>query len=86
MRAATLDSREPSSFQSHDPRLQPVAAKVLAGKRLDVSDGDFAISFSPQQLIDKIGRRDIAVACELITAENVHGVEMGLRPQSLATQ
>jgi aminodeoxyfutalosine synthase len=39
MRAATLDSREPSSFQSHDPRLQPVAAKVLAGKRLDFSDG-----------------------------------------------
>ena len=27
------------AFQSHDPRLEPIAAKVLAGERLDFDDG-----------------------------------------------
>ena len=30
---------EGASFRSHDPRLQPIAAKVLAGERLNESDG-----------------------------------------------
>ena len=51
-----------------------------------VSNGDFAIPFSPQQLIDKIGHCDAAVARELIAAEDVHQATTGLRPQSLATQ
>jgi aminodeoxyfutalosine synthase len=39
MRTETLDSRERSPFQSHDARLEPIAAKVFAGERLDFSDG-----------------------------------------------
>ena len=39
MSAETLDSREPSPFRTHDPRLEPIAAKVLAGERLDFTDG-----------------------------------------------
>jgi hypothetical protein len=39
-----------------------------------VSNGDFAIPFSPQQLIDKIGHRDAAVARELIAAEDVQSI------------
>ena len=44
MRAETLDFPERSflhsqAFQSRDPRLEPIAAKVLAGERLDFSDG-----------------------------------------------
>jgi hypothetical protein len=51
-----------------------------------VSNRDFAISFSPQQLIDKIGHCDTAITRELIAAEDVHQATTGLRPQSLATQ
>jgi aminodeoxyfutalosine synthase len=32
-------SRETAPFRSHDPRLEPIAAKVMAGERLDFSDG-----------------------------------------------
>ena len=32
-------SREAAPFRSHDPRLEPIAAKVMAGERLDFSDG-----------------------------------------------
>ena len=44
MRAEPLNSAEPigfpsHAFQSHDPRLEPIAAKVLAGERLDFNDG-----------------------------------------------
>jgi aminodeoxyfutalosine synthase len=39
MRADTLDSREPIAFRSYDPRLEPIAAKVLAGQRLDFDEG-----------------------------------------------
>jgi aminodeoxyfutalosine synthase len=44
MLAATVDSRSLnaqtcSAFRSHDPRLEPIAAKVLAGERLDFNDG-----------------------------------------------
>ncbi len=54
MSAETLDSRERSpfrshAFQSHDPRLEPIAAKVLAQERLDFSDG-LALYGSPDVL------------------------------------
>ena len=39
MRAETLDSREQNGFRSYDKRLEPIAAKVLAGERLDFNDG-----------------------------------------------
>ena len=39
MCAETLDSRKPASFRSYDARLEPIAAKVLAGERLDFKDG-----------------------------------------------
>ena len=39
MSAETLDSRQPAGFRSHDARLEPIAAKVLAGERLDFNDG-----------------------------------------------
>ena len=29
----------PHAFRSYDPRLEPIAAKVLAGERLDFNDG-----------------------------------------------
>ena len=32
-------SREKAPFRSNDPRLEPIAAKVIAGERLDFSDG-----------------------------------------------
>jgi aminodeoxyfutalosine synthase len=32
-------SRQPAAFRSHDPRLEPIAAKVLANERLDFNDG-----------------------------------------------
>ena len=48
--------------------------------------GDFAISFSTNQLIHKISDRDSAVPRELIALDNAHCAESGLRPQSLATQ
>jgi aminodeoxyfutalosine synthase len=44
MQSETIESRartvpQGHAFQSHDPRLQPIAAKVLAGQRLDFDDG-----------------------------------------------
>ena len=39
MSVQTLDSHPPAAFRTHDPRLQPIAAKVLAGERLDFNDG-----------------------------------------------
>ena len=39
MSAETQDSRQKSSFRSYDPRLEPIAAKVLAAERLDFADG-----------------------------------------------
>lgn len=32
-------TRESAPFRSHDPRLEPIAAKVIAGERLDFGDG-----------------------------------------------
>jgi hypothetical protein len=37
MSVQTLDSHPPAAFRTHDPRLQPIAAKVLAGERLDLN-------------------------------------------------
>ncbi len=39
MSVETSASRQPTAFRSHDPRLAPIAAKVMAGERLDYSDG-----------------------------------------------
>src|SRR6204780_4355793 len=39
MCAETADSREPIAFRSYDARLEPIAAKVMAGERLDFNDG-----------------------------------------------
>ncbi len=42
-------SLKPAAFQNHDPRLEPIAAKVLAGERLDFNDG-LALYRSPDVL------------------------------------
>ena len=39
----------PAAFRTHDPRLEPIAAKVLAGERLDFNDG-LALYGSPDVL------------------------------------
>jgi aminodeoxyfutalosine synthase len=39
MQTETAASRQPAAFRTLDPRLEPIAAKVLAGKRLDFNDG-----------------------------------------------
>ncbi len=39
MQAESAASRTHSAFRSYDPRLEPIAAKVLAGERLDFQDG-----------------------------------------------
>jgi aminodeoxyfutalosine synthase len=39
MQTEIADTWQPTAFRSHDPRLEPIAAKVLAGERLDYSDG-----------------------------------------------
>ena len=39
MQTETAVSRQPAAFRTHDPRLEPIAAKVLAGERLDFNDG-----------------------------------------------
>ncbi|MGO9338555.1 MAG: radical SAM protein [Terracidiphilus sp.] len=44
MQTEIAETRQPSAlrthaFQTHDPRLKPIAAKVLAGERLDFNDG-----------------------------------------------
>ena len=54
MQAETVDSRQPSpirshAFRSYDPRLEPIAAKVLAGERLEANDG-LALYGSPDVL------------------------------------
>ena len=33
------DAHAAAAFRTHDPRLEPIAAKVLAGQRLDFADG-----------------------------------------------
>ncbi|MGA7857499.1 MAG: aminofutalosine synthase MqnE [Terracidiphilus sp.] len=54
MQVETADSRQRhdfpnSAFRTHDPRLEPIAAKVLAGERLDFNDG-LALYGSPDVL------------------------------------
>jgi aminodeoxyfutalosine synthase len=39
MQTETAVSRQPAAFRSYDARLEPIAAKVLAGERLDFNDG-----------------------------------------------
>jgi aminodeoxyfutalosine synthase len=39
MQTEVVDSRRPVAFRSLDPRLEPIAEKVLAGERLDFNDG-----------------------------------------------
>lgn len=39
MSAENSATRESAPFRSHDPRLEPIAAKVMAGKRLDFAEG-----------------------------------------------
>jgi aminodeoxyfutalosine synthase len=39
MQTETAVSRQPAAFRSYDSRLEPIAAKVLAGERLDFNDG-----------------------------------------------
>jgi aminodeoxyfutalosine synthase len=39
MQTETALSRQPAAFCTHDPRLEPIAAKVLARERLDFNDG-----------------------------------------------
>src|SRR6202012_3094693 len=42
-------SREPAAFRTHDRNLEPIAAKVFAGERLDFNDG-LALYGSPDVL------------------------------------
>jgi len=49
MQTEMVDSRRPVAFRSHDPRLEPIAAKVLARERLDFNDG-LALYGSPDVL------------------------------------
>jgi aminodeoxyfutalosine synthase len=49
MQTETPASRQSAAFQSHDSRLEPIAAKVLAGERLDFNDG-LALYGSPDVL------------------------------------
>src|ERR1017187_8364614 len=54
MQTETAVSRQPAAFrthafQSHDARLEPIAAKVLARQRLDFNDG-LALYGSPDVL------------------------------------
>src|SRR6202161_4072706 len=54
MQTEIAETRQPSAypahaFQTHDPRLEPIAAKVLAGERLDFNDG-LALYGSPDLL------------------------------------
>jgi aminodeoxyfutalosine synthase len=39
MHTGNADSRPAAAFRTHDPRLEPIAAKVLAGQRLDFAEG-----------------------------------------------
>jgi hypothetical protein len=39
MQEATNQFAQPTPFRTYDPRLEPIAAKVLAGERLDFNDG-----------------------------------------------
>jgi aminodeoxyfutalosine synthase len=39
MHTGNADSRAAAAFRTHDPRLEPIAAKVLAGQRLDFAEG-----------------------------------------------
>src|ERR1700733_9891431 len=39
MQTEIAEPRQPVAFRSHDHRLEPIAAKVMAGERLDFNDG-----------------------------------------------
>jgi aminodeoxyfutalosine synthase len=39
MSVETVSAPERAAFRTHDPRLEPIAAKVMAGERLDYADG-----------------------------------------------
>src|SRR5271157_962937 len=39
MQTVTADTRQRAEFRTYDPRLEPIAAKVLAGERLEFNDG-----------------------------------------------
>jgi aminodeoxyfutalosine synthase len=39
MQTERAELRQPAPFRSHDPRLEPIAAKVLAGQRLGFAEG-----------------------------------------------
>jgi aminodeoxyfutalosine synthase len=49
MQTETAASRPQAAFRTHDPRLEPIAAKVLARQRLDFNDG-LALYGSPDVL------------------------------------
>ena len=49
MSAEAADRREPANFRTHDARLEPIAAKVFAGQRLDFEEG-LALYASPDVL------------------------------------
>src|SRR6478672_3504498 len=49
MQAATPESRPTQAFRTYDPRIEPIAAKVMAGERLDSRDG-LALYGSPDVL------------------------------------
>src|SRR5271167_4111040 len=49
MQTEIAEPRQPVAFRTHDPRLEPIAARVLAGERLDFNDG-LALYGSPDVL------------------------------------
>jgi aminodeoxyfutalosine synthase len=49
MQSERTTSPHPAAFRTRDPRLEPIAAKVLAGERLDFQDG-LALYASPDVL------------------------------------
>src|ERR1039457_758784 len=49
MKPESEDSGQTHSFRSYDPRLEPIAARVMAGERLDFNDG-LALYGSPDVL------------------------------------
>src|SRR6478736_4678452 len=49
MQAATPEPRPTQAFRTYDPRIEPISAKVMAGERLDFSDG-LALYGSPDVL------------------------------------
>ena len=49
MKPESEDSGQKHPFRSYDPRLEPIAAKVMAGERLGFDDG-LALYGSPDVL------------------------------------